>query len=862
MTLQLTYAGFNYVADVDGSYASANSLPAMISDTDSNSVALTVDYGIDAATSTVYANYTSGGITGNTETLADLTAEIKSAEAKGLTVTVRPLIDFLPTATPAMLKSPTGTQYSNPEWRAYYNPANVATFFASYQTMIVAAATAAQAGGAQILDIGTELDQLTGPAYTSYWTSIIKAVQAVFHGQLTYSAISDDDLSPWHGSWVGTGLPAGTGNIATQVSFWNQLDYVGIDEYAAISDAHNGGANPDPTLAQLIAGWEDTPTDPTTLQMTGGLSLIQYYENVAKATGKPLLFTELGYNSAPDAASQPFYTSSDTYDPTLQANLYKAFFTAWEAQGNTSLQGVYIWNWEPDPSTVGAGSGPNWTPQGDTGSLQAVDAAYSTSIAYVVSSAQTSSGITLQGNDTETVLSGGTAIDTTVSSGGLLTVSSGGIASGTTVDSGGTEDIYGKASGTTVSSGGTVYVSSGGTASGTIVRSGGNEHVQAGGTVVSNTVSNGGKEYVYGMASGTVVNSGGTEYVSGGGTASGTTVNSGGIAYVFSGGTASGTTLSNGDEVVSSGGTAVGTTVGSGGKEFVYGTASSAMLSGGTEFVYAGGTANGTTVRGGGEEDVVSGGTASGTIVSGGGEEVVHGNAINTTLSSGGTEYVLAGGKASGAVVRSGGREYVYGKASDTHVSSGGTAYVSAGGMASATVISAGGKEIVTAGGIDRFSVVSSGGMEFISSAGTVSGGTVISGGTITVASTGHVLDGLTISGGIAVLSGSVVAGQTVRFASSNGELAIGDLSGFGGVSSGGAEPVLKGFAKGDLLLLGGFAYSGATRSFTEAASRTSGTLSVSAGSNQAHLILDGSYVTSDFTLASDGAVGTFVKFT
>jgi hypothetical protein len=172
-------------------------------------------------------------------------------------------------------------------------PTNITAFFNSYDTMIVAEAKAAQAGGAQLFDIGTELDQLAGPSYLSYWTKIISDVRAVFTGALTYSAISDDDLSPWQ---YGGGLPAaGTGNIATQISFWSQLDYIGIDEYAAISDAHNGGVNPDPTLAQLIAGWEDTPTDPTTYAMTSGKSLISYYESISAALNKPLLFTELGY---------------------------------------------------------------------------------------------------------------------------------------------------------------------------------------------------------------------------------------------------------------------------------------------------------------------------------------------------------------------------------------------------------------------------------------------------------------------------------------------------------------------------------------------------------------------------------------
>jgi hypothetical protein len=399
MTLKLTYAGFNYVADVDGSYAQANSLTTMMADTASNAVALTDDYGIDVATSTVYADSNTDTSTGNTETISNLTATIADAESDGLSVMVRPLLDFTADATSSILTTTDGaaftgsvsgktltvssgagikagqflagagiplnttivsgsgstwtlsndvsasgseamstgsTQYADGDWRAYLNPTDIGTFFASYDTMIVAEAKAAQAGGAQLFDIGTELDQLTGQTYLSEWTKIIDDVKAVYHGKLTYSAISDDDLSPWQ---YGGGQPAaGSGDIATQVSFWNQLDYIGIDEYAAISDASN------PTLAQLIAGWEDVPTDPTTKQMTGGLSLIQYYENIAATLKMPLLFTEIGYNSAPDAASQPFYTSSAKYDPTLQANLYKAFFTAWAAQGNTSLEGVYIWN--------------------------------------------------------------------------------------------------------------------------------------------------------------------------------------------------------------------------------------------------------------------------------------------------------------------------------------------------------------------------------------------------------------------------------------------------------------------------------------------------------------------------------------
>src|SRR6202035_887605 len=61
---------------------------------------------------------------------------------------------------------------------------------------------------------------------------------------------------------------------------------------------------------------------------------------------------------------QPFATSTNVYDPTLQANLYSAFFEAWQQSGNNSLVGVYFWNWDPNAAEVGPGNGPNFSPQG------------------------------------------------------------------------------------------------------------------------------------------------------------------------------------------------------------------------------------------------------------------------------------------------------------------------------------------------------------------------------------------------------------------------------------------------------------------------------------------------------------------
>jgi hypothetical protein len=336
----LSFKGFNYVSYCNGAFEAFDSLPTLAS-VGPNAVAVTVEYGIDVNDSTVVVDSNYTDVNGFGPTIAQ-------AKSLGLSVMARPLIDFL---DPAIIGS-----YSVAEYRSYYNPTDVAKFFKSYASMISSVAATAQANGADILCIGVELDQLTGPAYQSQWQSVIQAARSAgFTGQLVYSAEWDDNLSPWQ--YGGTGLSPGTGNIATQVSFWNQLDYVGLDWYAPISDAAS------PTHDRLIAGWTQVPTDSTSLAVTGNQSLISYVEGVATQLGMPIILTELGYESATDAASQPVYTSTNVFDPTLQADLYQAFFTAWQQNGDNSLVGVYFWNWDPDVGEVGPNNGANFSPQ-------------------------------------------------------------------------------------------------------------------------------------------------------------------------------------------------------------------------------------------------------------------------------------------------------------------------------------------------------------------------------------------------------------------------------------------------------------------------------------------------------------------
>ncbi|MGC2414835.1 MAG: AIDA repeat-containing protein, partial [Stellaceae bacterium] len=573
--LSLLYKGFNYVDYYNQEYSDNNTLPA-VAGTGANGAALTPDWGIDVAESSIYAG-------GETTDTTNLGTAIREANQNGMTAFVRPLIDFLynqkstngpinfnpgdyyvPPGPVDLRNLPTGEPDANggtipttqngtvppgvgtDAYRGFLNPAdiNVPVFFGSpttpgsYDYMIVSQAKTAAANGATLFSVGTELDSLAdNAAYTTYWDNLIADVRAAAPSlKLTFSA-----------NWA----------TASQVTFWNKLDYVGIDGYVPLSNTIPATAAQNPSLASLIAGWNKVSSvtiaysgGTTVSQTLGGMSAIDAFDQLAKASiSNKFIFTEFGYQNDTGAATDPTGGSNQgVTDPSLQAELYTAFFDAWGAAQQTAnangglfdgirfpLVGAYIWDWTPDRSND------DWSPgnANNSAALTVIEAGFATpSPPIVVSASHTSSGVNIPKGVTEIVLSGGTARGTIILTGGTETVSAGGKDFNAKIS--GKQFVHGGATSATVAAGGNQYVDAGGTASATIVHSGGRQIVSAGGVASGSTVSSGGSLIV--SAGGTVssgrVNNGGTETVYG--RASGGTIN-GGIVHVASGGTATGT---------------------------------------------------------------------------------------------------------------------------------------------------------------------------------------------------------------------------------------------------------------------------------------------------------------------------------
>jgi hypothetical protein len=244
---------------------------------------------------------------------AAVVAAIANLQAQGLTVVMKPQVDSL-----------------DGKFRGQFAPTNVADWFASYQTFILHYAQIASQNNVGTLIIGTEFVSLSGSAYKAYWENIIAQLRSSYPNlTLVYGAnatYAQDEF--------------------TTVSFWDKVDIIGVDGYFPLT------GHADPTVAELVAAWTNN---------VNGLNIVAALKNLQTTYNKPLIFTELGYVSAPGTNEAPYANAASgaTYDPTEQNNCYEAFFEVFSQQ-SAWMKGVFWWAWNVSPPS---GTDTGYTPQ-------------------------------------------------------------------------------------------------------------------------------------------------------------------------------------------------------------------------------------------------------------------------------------------------------------------------------------------------------------------------------------------------------------------------------------------------------------------------------------------------------------------
>lgn len=209
-----------------------------------------------------------------------------------------------------MLKPHIWLRTDDGKWRsdiAMKNEADWQAWFANYEIMIMHYAKLAERHQIESLCIGAELYQTT-KQHPEKWRAMIKRIRSVYSGQLTYAA-------NWYQEYE-------------ELSFWDALDYIGIQAYFPLSNSEN------PSKAELKSSWR------------------KYKKSILKVSekyNKKVVFTEIGYKNTADSAKEPWTWPQNMDKATvvasneLQVTLYEAMFES--LYHEEWVDGFFIWKW-------------------------------------------------------------------------------------------------------------------------------------------------------------------------------------------------------------------------------------------------------------------------------------------------------------------------------------------------------------------------------------------------------------------------------------------------------------------------------------------------------------------------------------
>lgn len=181
--------------------------------------------------------------------------------------------------------------------QVYNSAQDRAQWFAQYRLFLEHYARLATQIHADVFVIGGEFTHLT--EYDADWRKLIARARELYPGPLVYAANFGDEFE--------------------HVSFWDALDYIGLQEYYPLPD--------------------NLSTD----------AVVAKVEVVEQKYHKPVLFTEAGFPSLQDANHAPWDDSAHlASSPALQAQCYDAIFKAFYEM--PWFEGMYWWKIETNGS--------------------------------------------------------------------------------------------------------------------------------------------------------------------------------------------------------------------------------------------------------------------------------------------------------------------------------------------------------------------------------------------------------------------------------------------------------------------------------------------------------------------------------
>jgi hypothetical protein len=183
-------------------------------------------------------------------------------------------------------------------WRAAGDPSQLdlsapgfrAKWFDDYQKFLEHYALLATEIHADVFCVGVEFETMS--VYDADWRRMIARAREIYPGPLTYAA--------------------GSGPEFENITFWDALDYIGINEYYSLP--------------------ADLSTD----------EIVRRITSVQKKFSRPVLFTEAGFPSLVHPNRQPWDRSQRALDLAAQARCYEALYRG--VYDQPWFSGIYWWS--------------------------------------------------------------------------------------------------------------------------------------------------------------------------------------------------------------------------------------------------------------------------------------------------------------------------------------------------------------------------------------------------------------------------------------------------------------------------------------------------------------------------------------
>ncbi|MFP5220103.1 MAG: glycoside hydrolase family 113 [Actinomycetes bacterium] len=207
-------------------------------------------------------------------------------------------------------------------WRGALRPADYDVFFSEYRAMTNHYAELAERLGVTAFFVGSEMNRVQHAA--DRWRQVIREARCA-------EVSGTQCVRPRYTGKVGYQV---NWDAMREVNFWDDVDVPGLSAYLPLSDAVA------PNVADLLESWRSS-----TATRWAGTDWVAEIEGLYSDTKKPILFGEIGYQSANQAFQRPWREEkTDAFDPQNQADGYQAALTTFE--GRKLWLGAIWWEWK------------------------------------------------------------------------------------------------------------------------------------------------------------------------------------------------------------------------------------------------------------------------------------------------------------------------------------------------------------------------------------------------------------------------------------------------------------------------------------------------------------------------------------